>query len=133
MDWEQKEFDADTRLVPAVRVGEWSMPWNARDGVGRLGRGIPKWGIDHVGHVCIAQLFEFGHVGVIVGPDLVYPPMDGGWVGERDQAHDRVVCRGVTQGWLHQSARRHSRLVERNQDLPDGAARSVFRANVGTE
>jgi DUF2075 family protein len=34
---------------------------------------------------------------VIVGPDLVYRPMDGGWVGQRDQSHDRVVRRGVTE------------------------------------
>jgi len=34
---------------------------------------------------------------VIVGPDRVYRPMDGGWVGQRDQSHDRVVRRGVTQ------------------------------------
>ena len=25
--------------------------------------------------------FEFDYVGVIFGPDLVYRPMDGGWVG----------------------------------------------------
>jgi DUF2075 family protein len=34
---------------------------------------------------------------VIVGPDLVYRPMGGGWVGQRDQSHDRVVRRGVTE------------------------------------
>src|SRR5688500_19881678 len=81
------------------------MPWNARDGVGRLGPGIPKsdcWasareGIDQVGCVYTAQGFEFDYVGVIVGPDLVYRPMDGGWVGQRDQSHDKVVRRGVTE------------------------------------
>ncbi len=71
----------------------------------RLGPGIPKsdfWasakeGIDQVGCVYTAQGFEFDYVGVIVGPDLVYRPMDGGWVGQRDQSHDRVVRRGVTE------------------------------------
>ena len=33
---------------------------------------------------------------MIVGPDLVYRPMDGGWVGRRAQSHNRVVRRGVT-------------------------------------
>ena len=88
-----------------VRAGEWSMPWNARDGVGRVGPGIPtsdlwasaKEGIDHVGCVYTTQGFEFDYVGVIVGPDLVYRPMGGGWVGQRDQSHDRVVRRGVTE------------------------------------
>ncbi len=57
----------------------------------------PKEGIDQVGCVYTAQGFEFDYVGVIVGPDLVYRPMDGGWVGQRDQSHDRVVRRGVTE------------------------------------
>lgn len=65
------------------------MPWNARDGVPRLAPGIPnsvfwasaKEGIDHVGCVYTPHGFEFDDVGVIVGLDLVYRPMDGGWVG----------------------------------------------------
>jgi DUF2075 family protein len=81
------------------------MPWNARDGVGRLGPGIPKsdfWasakeGIDQVGCVSPAPGFEFAYDGVTVAPSLVYRPMDGGWVGQRDQSHDRVVRRGVTE------------------------------------
>ncbi len=60
-------------LEPGVRVGDWSMPWNARDGIGRLGPGIPKsdfWasakeGIEQVGCVYTAQGFEFDYVGVI--------------------------------------------------------------------
>lgn len=64
--------------MPDVRVGEWPMPWNARDGVGRLGPGIPesnfwasaKEGTDQVGCVYTAQGFEFDYVGMIVGPDL---------------------------------------------------------------
>ena len=50
-----------------------------------------------VGCVYTAQGFEFDYVGVIVGPDLVYRPMDGGWVGQRDQSFDRVVRRGVSE------------------------------------
>ena len=103
--WPWSDPDAAGQLEPDVRVGDWSMPWNARDGVGRLGPGIPKsdfWasdkqGIDQVGCVYTAQGFEFDYVGVIFGPDLVYRPMDGGWVGQRDQSHDRVVRRGVTE------------------------------------
>ncbi len=105
--WERSEpmaLDDAGQLVPDVRVGEWSMPWNARDGDGRLGPGVPKsdfWasakeGIDQVGCVYTAQGFEFDYVGVIVGPDLVYRPTDGGWVGQHDQSHDHVVRSGVT-------------------------------------
>jgi DUF2075 family protein len=32
---------------------------------------------------------------VIFGHVLVYRPMDGGWVGQRDQSHDRVVRSSV--------------------------------------
>ena len=103
--WPWSDPDVAGQLVPDVRVGDWSMPWNARDGVGKLGPGIPKsdfWasakeGIEQVGCVYTAQGFEFDYVGVIVGPDLVYRPMDGGWVGQRDQSHDRVVRSGVTE------------------------------------
>ena len=55
-----------------------------------------KEGIVQLGRVYTAQGFEFDYVGVIVGPDLVYRPMDGGWVGQPEQSHDRVVRRGVS-------------------------------------
>ena len=48
------------------------------------GRATPE-GIDQVGCVYTAQGFEFDYVGVIFGPDLVYRPMDGGWVGQRER------------------------------------------------
>jgi uncharacterized protein len=103
--WPWSDPDQDGQLVADVRVGDWSMPWNARDGVGKLGPGIPKsdfWasakeGIDQVGCIYTAQGFEFDYVGVIVGPDLVYRTMDGGWVGQRDQSHDRTLTRGVSE------------------------------------
>ena len=103
--WPWSDPDADGQLVPDVRVGDWSMPWNAKaDGAAgsvpasrspTSGR-ARKEGIDQVGCVYTAQGFEFDYVGVIFGPDLVYRPMDGGWVGQRDESHDRVVRRGVT-------------------------------------
>ena len=82
------------------------MPWNAKAEARRLGPGIPtsdswasaKEGIDQVGCVYTAQGFEFDYVAVIVGPDLVYRPMDGGWIGQREESRDRIVSRGVTDG-----------------------------------
>jgi DUF2075 family protein len=81
------------------------MPWNARDGVGRLGPGIPKsdfWasakeGIDQVGCVYTAQGFEFDYVGVIFGPDLVWRPMERRWVGQPHESRDRTLTRGVSE------------------------------------
>ena len=80
------------------------MPWNANAEADRLGPGILKsdfWasakeGIDQVGCVYPAQGFEFDYVGVIFGPDLVYCPMDGGWVAQRYEPRGRIVSRGVT-------------------------------------
>jgi uncharacterized protein len=92
------------QLMPDVWVGEWSMPWNAKSEARQLGSGVPKsdcWasakdGIDQVACVYTEQGFEFDNVGVSFGPDLVYWPMDGGWVGQHDQSSDRVVRSGVT-------------------------------------
>ena len=103
--WPWSDPDDAGLLEPDVRVGEWAMPWNAKAEARRLGPGIPKsdfWasakeGIDQVGCVYTAQGFEFDYVGLIFGPDLVYRPMDGGWVGQREQSKDRVVSRGVTE------------------------------------
>ena len=102
--WPWSDPDDDGQLVPDVKVGEWSMPWNARDGVGRLGPGIPKsdvWasakeGIDQVGCVYTAQGFEFDYVGVIVGPDLVWRPLERRWAGQPSESRDRTLTRGVS-------------------------------------
>jgi hypothetical protein len=53
-------------------------------------------GLEQVGCVYTAQGFEFDYIGVIVGPDLVYRAMDGGWFGQPEQSKDRIVSRGVT-------------------------------------
>ena len=97
--------DAGGSLVPDVRVGDWAMPWNAKAEARRLGPGIPKsdfWasdprGIDQVGCVYTAQGFEFDYVGVIFGPDLVYRPLEGGWLGQRQRiARPARASRGKT-------------------------------------
>jgi hypothetical protein len=102
--WPWSDPDAAGNLIDDVRVGEWSMPWNAKAESTRLGPGIPKsdfWasakeGIDQVGCVYTAQGFEFDYVGVICGRDLVYRPIDGGWIGQGHESRDRIVSRGVT-------------------------------------
>lgn len=102
--WPWSDPDESDSLVADVRVGEWAMPWDAQAGASRHGPGIPKshfWasakeGIDQVGCVYTAQGFEFDYVGVIFGPDLVYRPTDGGWMGQRHESRDRIVSRGGT-------------------------------------
>jgi DUF2075 family protein len=90
----------DGTLVNDVKIGSWTMPWNAKPDAGRLAPGIPKsnnWateagGINQVGCVYTAQGFEFQHVGVIVGRDLVWRPRQG-WVGQPEYSKDNVVAR----------------------------------------
>ena len=90
---------ADGTLEQDVQIGTYSRPWNARESATNLAPGIPKgslWafspgGIGQIGCVYTAQGFEFDYVGVIVGPDLVFDPIDGKWVGNPEQSHDRRV------------------------------------------
>jgi uncharacterized protein len=92
----------DGSLVPDVRVGHWSMPWNAKSNAGRLAAGIPKenfWasdprGVDQVGCVYTAQGFEYDYAGVIFGRDLVWRPRTG-WLGQPEHSHDSIVKRAT--------------------------------------
>lgn len=86
-----------------VKIDGLSMPWNAKPDAGRLGPGIPKsylWatepgGIDQVGCIYTAQGFEFDHVGVIFGADLVYRAREG-WVGRPSHSKDGGLKRGTS-------------------------------------
>ena len=99
--WPWSDPGEDGTLARDVRIGEWSMPWNARPDSGRLAAGIPKsnyWasdpaGIEQVGCVYTAQGFEYDYAGVIFGRDLVWRPRQG-WIGQPEFSHDSVVKRG---------------------------------------
>jgi hypothetical protein len=103
--WPWSKPNNDGTLVADVKVDDWSMPWNAKEGAGRLAQGIPKsnyWatdpaGIDQVGCVYTAQGFEYDYAGVIFGRDLVHRPRDG-WTGQPEFSKDSVVRRSVKGG-----------------------------------
>jgi uncharacterized protein len=84
--WPWSNPNPDGTLVKDVMIGEFAMPWEAKDNF-RLEKGIPKWyqwaykarGFEQVGCIYTAQGFEFDYIGVIIGPDLVY-----------NQLHDRI-------------------------------------------
>jgi DUF2075 family protein len=102
--WRWSAPKPDGTLVNDVSVGDWSMPWNAKSGGGRLAAGIPKenhWasdprGVDQVGCVYTAQGFEYDYAGVIWGLDLVYRPRRG-WIGQPEYSHDTIVKRAATK------------------------------------
>jgi DUF2075 family protein len=98
--WPWSYPDSDGHLIPDVRIGDWTRPWNARSGR-KLAPGIPctsLWatdpnGIDQVGCIYTAQGFEFDYVGVIFGEDLRYDPESKTWVGDRTRSFDKMGAR----------------------------------------
>lgn len=89
----------DGELINDVQVGNYLRPWNAREGLTGMKKGIPKsqfWaydegGINQVGCVYTAQGFEFDYVGVIFGTDLVYNPDTATWEGHAENSYDSQV------------------------------------------
>jgi DUF2075 family protein len=103
--WPWSDPTPEGTLISDVQVDGWAMPWNAKEGAGRLAKGIPPadlWatnsnGVDQVGCVYTAQGFEYDHAGVIWGRDLVYRAREG-WVGQPEYSHDTVVKRAAKSG-----------------------------------
>ena len=99
--WPWSDPTPGGQLRKDVKIGSWTMPWNAKPDAGRLASGIPKaiyWasdarGIDQVGCVYTAQGFEFDHCGVIFGRDLRFDSFTGRWVGDRSASRDPIVSR----------------------------------------
>lgn len=90
--WPWSDPKKDGTLVPDVRIGEWSRPWNLK-GERSVGGAPPAalWATDpagfgQVGCVYTAQGFEYDYSGVILGPDLVW--RTDRWVAIRDANKD---------------------------------------------
>lgn len=98
--WPWSDPAADGTLVPDVKIGDFHMPWEARDVPG-LKRGIPKWyqwafktkAVEQIGCIYTAQGFEFDYVGVIVGPDLKYDAKKNRLVSDISATCDRTLKR----------------------------------------
>lgn len=99
--WPWSDPKSDGTLVNDVVIGEYVRPWNAKSDSGHLAVGIPKeslWaydsgGVNQIGCVYTAQVFEFDYVGVIFGTDLVYSPQMADWTGDKTRSFDAVVKR----------------------------------------
>lgn len=83
--WEwSKSLDADGNLIPDVKIGDFEMPWETHGDINRPPEGYVKWyewaykpeGVKQVGCIYTAQGFEFDYIGVIIGNDLKYDPID---------------------------------------------------------
>lgn len=93
--WPWSDPLPDRSLVDDIKIGDFSFPWELKNG--KRGKpGIPEakhWavdpkGADQAGTVYSVQGFEFRHVGVLMGPDLVN--RDGKWI-----ANPRANYRGT--------------------------------------
>ncbi len=92
-------LQTDGTLVNDVTIEYYSRPWNAREGLSGMKKGIPKsqfWayeegGINQIGCVYTAQGFEFDYVGVIFGNDLKYNPEKSLWEGHPENSYDSQV------------------------------------------
>ncbi|MDT0212480.1 DUF2075 domain-containing protein [Rothia sp. ARF10] len=98
--WPWSDPRPDGSLVPDVRVGDWSRPWNLK-GDRAVGGAppAPLWatdpaGLGQVGCIYTAQGFEYDFAGVIIGPDLVW--RDGAWRIVRGANKDPAL-RSITQ------------------------------------
>ncbi len=83
--WPWSDPEADGTLVNDIVIGDFGFPWELKSG--KRGKpGVPEakyWAVDpagaeQAGTVYSVQGFEFRHVGVLMGPDLVI--RDGRWV-----------------------------------------------------
>jgi DUF2075 family protein len=101
--WPWSKPLSDGTLVDDVKLPGLSFPWNAKPDE-KVAKGIPKsdmWATDpngrhQVGCIYTAQGFEFDYIGVIIGKDLVYRPLEG-WVGQPQFSHDSVVKKSGSQ------------------------------------
>ncbi len=138
--WTWSDPRPDGSLVPDVRIGEWSRPWNLK-GERSVGGAPPAalWasderGFGQVGCVYTAQGFEYEWNGVLLGPDLVW--RDDRWVAVRSANRDPdfrsttrvsdadfdllvrnvykvLLTRGLRGVWLHSTDPETQRFLER--------------------
>ena len=98
--WEwSNSLNDDKSLIEDVKIGDYSRPWNARENLTGMKKGIPKsqfWayedgGIDQIGCIYTAQGFEFDYVGVIFGNDLKFDFETNEWKGIKENSFDSMV------------------------------------------
>jgi DUF2075 family protein len=100
--WSTKT-DVNGDLVKDVRIGDFAMPWETHDKVGRIPKGYVRWyewayrpeGIKQVGCIYTAQGFEFDYVGVIIGNDLCVDKTTGKLSADINATKDPMLKRSA--------------------------------------
>jgi len=100
--WEwSNELDHNGELIKDVVIGDFAMPWETHGEITRPPKGYVKWyewaykseGIKQVGCIYTAQGFEFDYIGVIIGKDLVYDPVQDCLVANISETADPTLKR----------------------------------------
>lgn len=95
--WTSSREGNENGEIADVEIPEFDfrMPWNAR----RIGTtwAIDSEGIDQVGCIHTSQGLEFDYVGVIVGNDLKYDPVNRNFYTEWDEYKDASGKRGLKE------------------------------------
>jgi DUF2075 family protein len=96
--WRWSDPLPDGSLVHDVKIGDWSHPWNEKPLSKKVynpeNHPYTLWantaaGETQIGCIYSAQGFEFDHVGVIWGEDLVW--RKNKWVAQREKSFDSPV------------------------------------------
>lgn len=100
--WEwSKKLDENGDLVKDVVIGDFAMPWETHGDITRPPKGYVRWyewaykteGVKQVGCIYTAQGFEYDYIGVIVGKDLIYDPIDDKLVTDISATADPTLRR----------------------------------------
>ena len=99
--WPWSYPNTDGTLKNDIVIGDFEMPWEAKNDSKKLAAGIPKaslWahdpnGINQVGTIYTSQGFEFEYIGIIFAKDLVYDYKKKEWVGIPENSADSTVKR----------------------------------------
>jgi DUF2075 family protein len=108
-------------LVDDIQIGDFRFPWEAKNGK-RPPPGIPEakhWAIDpagvnQAGTVYSVQGFEMGHVGVIMGPDLVI--RRGAWTAHPERNYSNSLRRKPSEVALPYLKRIYRTLLSRGME-----------------
>ena len=94
-------LDHNGELVKDVVIGDFAMPWETHEKIGRPPKGYVKWyewaykpeGIKQVGCIYTAQGFEFDYIGVIIGKDLTYDHQQDKLIADISETADPTLRR----------------------------------------
>lgn len=103
--WKWSEPKEDGTLVKDVKIGDFEMPWEGKEGKRKLNPEIPSaslWpydprAVNQIGSIYTIQGFEFDYVGVIIGKDILYNFETNEWEGHPENSADSAVKRDSTK------------------------------------